>query len=114
MVAADLCMFGMTSRDMWGEGLAKKPTKFLTNSPHIAKWLSLKCSQDHRHVSLVGGRAKACEVYPRQLCEAMLQGLKDQLVDDGMQLADGTLLHTGHDEDGNTGMNTQTTSQDSR
>ena len=100
VVTADLCMFGMTSRDMWGEGLAKKPTKFLTNSPHIAKWLSLKCSQDHRHVSLVGGRAKACEVYPRQLCEAMLQGLKDQLVDDGMQLADGTLLHTGHDEDG--------------
>ena len=30
----------------------------------------------------------------------MLQGLKDQLVDDEMQLADGNLLHTGHDEDG--------------
>ena len=48
---------------------------------------------------LVGGRAKACEVYPRRLGEAMLRGHKDQLAADGHKNSDGSLLMTGHDED---------------
>ena len=98
VVVADLCMFGMSSRDHLGEGLAKKPTKFLTNSAHIARWLTVKCSGQHRHVTLIGGRAKVCEIYPRKLCEAMLRGLSDQLTADGLRNPDGTLFNTGHDE----------------
>ena len=71
----------------------------MTNSDHIARWVRAKCTGDHRHVQLVGGRAKACEVYPRKLCEAMLRGLKDQLVADGLRNSDGSLFMTGHDED---------------
>ena len=99
VVTADLCMYGMMSKDPHGEGLAKKPTKFLTNSACLAKSLSIRCSGDHRHVALIGGRAKSCEVYPRKLCEAMVIGLKNQLKSDGLTMSDGSLLSTGHDED---------------
>ena len=38
----------------------------------------------HRHVHLVGkNRAKAAQVYPKELCEAILRGLKRQLEVDG-------------------------------
>ena len=99
VVQSDLCGFGMTSQDMHGPGLVKKPTKFMTNSHHVAKWLEVKCTGDHRHVQLIGGRAKACEIYPTKLCEAMLRGLKDQLVADGRLCADGSLMLTGHEDD---------------
>ena len=58
-----------------------------------------KCTGDQRHVQFVGGRAKACEVYPRKLCEAMLRSLKNRLVADGLKNSDGLLFMTGHDED---------------
>ena len=100
MVAiAHMCQFGMMSEDMYGEGLVKKPTKFLTNAPELLKWLERKCGGDHRHVTLIGGRAKACEVYPTVLCEAIVQGLRDQLLHDGRLMEDGTLNVAHHDED---------------
>ena len=40
ITGADLCQFGMKSSDMYGTAPAKKPTKFLTNSTDISKWLS--------------------------------------------------------------------------
>ena len=67
LVTTDLCNFGMMIQDMHGPGLVKKPTKFMTNSVHIAKWLDVRCQGGHRHVQLIGGRAKQCEVYPSSL-----------------------------------------------
>ena len=37
----------------------------------------------HGDPHLIGGRASKCEVYPTQLCEAILRGLKNQLTSDG-------------------------------
>lgn len=46
LVTADLCRYGLTSRDEHGSGFSKKPTFFLTNSEEIANELSLRCSND--------------------------------------------------------------------
>ena len=99
ITVAHMCNFGMASEDMHGPGLVKKPTRFLTNSTEISRWLDRKCTGDHRHVQLIGNRAKACEVYPVKLCEAIVQGLRDQLVCDGKKQLDGTLMHTVVDDD---------------
>ena len=41
-VSADMCQFGMKSTDKLGEGYAKKPTMFVTNSIEMAKGLGKK------------------------------------------------------------------------
>ena len=48
----------------------------------IAKELSQICNGGHRHVHLVSGRAKHAQVYPEDLCLAILRGLKSQLTND--------------------------------
>ena len=44
------------------------PTGFMTKSVEIARQLERKCDGMHRHIVLVGGRAKQAEVYPEELC----------------------------------------------
>ena len=48
VVTGDLCRYGLQSEDEWGVGLAKKATNFMTNSPEIAKELSLRCTNQHQ------------------------------------------------------------------
>ena len=81
-VCGDMCMYGMTSRDMWGEAPARKPTAWITNSQCIAEEMAIKCDGSHRHVTLIGGRAKACEVYPTGIIHAILRGLRRQMEHD--------------------------------
>ena len=81
-VRTDMCQFGMTSRTggVGGAlGQALKPTGFLTNSSHIATYLSQRCIRDHDHVPLVGGRAAAAAIYPHKLCCAICKGLAAQI-----------------------------------
>ncbi len=85
----DMCAHGMASKDKHGSGLVQKPTGWATNSPHIAEQVSAQCSNrwrgaQHRHVHLVSARAKAAEVYPPKLCIAIPQGLRRQLIADGL------------------------------
>jgi len=81
-VTADQCMYGLVSSDALGEGPAMKPTRFITNSPKIAQSLSTRCDRGHRHVQLLGGRAKEAEQYPPGLCTAICRGLEAQLQKD--------------------------------
>ena len=77
---ADLCMFGMRSKDQIGEAPAKKPTKFMTNSLELYKILNRKCDGScPRHVHLMEGRAKAAAIYPKKLCRAVIQGAMRQI-----------------------------------
>ena len=99
LTTAHLCQYGMKSTDQLGEDLVKKPTKFLTNSICISKWLDRKCSGGHRHVQLIGGRAGPCEVYPTPLCEAIVRGLKDQMEADGISMVNSSLLAMHHEEE---------------
>ena len=77
---ADQCMFGLTSRDQLGVAPAKKPTRFMTNSPEVHKLLDKRCDGScPRHVHLMEGRAKAASIYPKKLCRTVLRGVVNQM-----------------------------------
>ena len=75
---AHMCAFGMQSRDRHGPGYAKKPTRFLTNSVVSAKALSRRCPNNHRHVHLMEGRARAAAIYPQELCRTICRATLEQ------------------------------------
>ena len=78
LVTADQCSYGLVTPSSQGSGLlapALKPTKFLTNSRLMAEQLSLRCSKDHDHQPLVGGRCKDAAMYPQGLVRAILRGI---------------------------------------
>ena len=80
-VETHMCRFGMTShvRERDGpRGLVKKPTGFITSSRCVAAQLNVQCDGSHLHVHLVGGRASAAQVYPDELCRAILRGVVRQ------------------------------------
>lgn len=87
LVQSPMCRFGMKLKNDEGELLhVRKETLWLTNSEEIAKELKGVCENDlkgrevHRHVHLVGANwAKAAQVYPVALVEAVLRGLKREL-----------------------------------
>ena len=84
LTKADQCQYGLLVEDKLGIALSRKPTKFLTNSPCIASKLRATCEGAHthpgaRHASLFGGRAKQAQVYPPGLCDAICQGLSEQI-----------------------------------
>eukprot|EP00973_Karenia_brevis_P057835 8051417-Karenia_brevis.AAC.1 len=63
----------MTTDEQGNIRRAKKPTAVMTNAMGIAKELTEKgqCDNSHQHAPLIGGRAKACEVYPPDFCRAI-------------------------------------------
>ena len=82
-VKGDMCEFEMTQVDGQGVGRIKKSTGFATNAPELGRALSQTCSRQHRHIPLIGGRAKAAEIYPPRLCKAIIEGLLRQMEEDG-------------------------------
>ena len=94
LVRGDMCPHGMTAQDEHGEGLVLKPTGWMTNSWFIAEEVGVRCDNlyksipgdRHRHVHLVSGKARACQVYPVSLCLRILRGLYRQLSDDRLIL----------------------------
>ena len=79
---ADMCMYGMVTPKEGAKGEmapARKRTKFMTNSYWIGAELMRKCDGRHVHQHLMGGRAKAAQVYPKGLCSAICAGLRRQL-----------------------------------
>ena len=76
----------MTAFDEQGEGLVKKETWWVTNSPCIAQELDRECTNVnkpaplwHRHVHLINQRAHHARVYPPKLVAAILRGARAQL-----------------------------------
>eukprot|EP00435_Cladocopium_sp_Y103_P056981 s324_g19.t1 len=72
----------------WGMGMWPKPTMFITNSLEIVKVLGTHCANRrggpiHRHISLVGGLANLRSEYPQEMVNAVLEGLKRQMLEDG-------------------------------
>ena len=77
LVETDQCMFGLKT---WGSSrsqlvLAKKPTRFMTNSRAIGQELRRKCDGSHSHQQLLDGRAKDAARYPPALCRAICRGI---------------------------------------
>ena len=72
----DQCMFGLTVNGEGGEPmLAKKPTRWMTNSICMVDALNVRCDGKHKHQHLVGGRAPGAAFYPPQLLRAILRGM---------------------------------------
>ena len=88
-VLAHQCRFGLRGVDKIGKALVKKPTYFLTNCPAIARRLDKQCAGGHRHAGTVGvgPMLAGCAVYPPMLCNAIAQGLEQQLRQDGREAA---------------------------
>ena len=74
----NMCSFGMVARDELGSGLVAKPTTIMSSSPEILKRICRPCRGSHRHVHLISGRAHAAQVYPRQFCAALCEGIAAQ------------------------------------
>ena len=83
-------MYGLTSEVSKTAGSlpAKKSTGFMTSASSIADELDCICSGDHVHQRIISGRrSRAAQVYPEQLCDAILRGLAKQLTLEESELA---------------------------
>lgn len=77
-VISDQCEYGLLTPDANGVPIpAKKPTRWMSSSPAMIQRLSRRCSGDHVHQHLVGGRAKAAEDYSIELVTEILRGIRD-------------------------------------
>ena len=81
-VDLDMCRFGFKACDQWGEGLAMKPTRIMTNMSCAPLFLEKKCCGGHRHVALMSGKAKAAARYTDDFCQAMIDCLIQQQKED--------------------------------
>ena len=77
----------------------RKRTKSMTNAPEIADRLMRTCSNDHSHVKFEGGnRTRKSEVYPGELCNQLIAGLKQQMRDDGRWMSSVTVCSVDEDK----------------
>ena len=75
-VRTDQCQFGLeTPTDDGGRALAKKPTRFMSNSKIMLQELDRKCGGGHAHQPLMGGRAANAAFYPKELLRAIVRGM---------------------------------------
>ncbi|CAE7854404.1 GIP [Symbiodinium necroappetens] len=91
LVKGPACKWEMQAEELQGlqgKGYVRKETGWLTNSAVLAERLAEPCGNEtgglwHRYVHLVGGIARGAAVYPPKLVKAVLQGLKEQMAQDG-------------------------------
>ena len=77
-VVSDQCEYGLLTPDPSGVPTpAKKPTRWMSSSPFMLQRLSRRCSGEHQHQHLVGGRAKAAEDYSLDLITEIRRGMRD-------------------------------------
>ena len=89
-ILAHQCQLGM--KDPRTGNRIKKPTKYMSNACKILDKLAMickgiggYCTSGKPHQMCSSKVAKSAAVYPMQLCKAILQGLKDQLQQDGVK-----------------------------
>lgn len=68
------CQFGL---NVDGQGLNKKPTRWMSNVEEVLQKLDRRCKGDHPHVTLENGRPAAAAVYPPRLCKAIVDGIHE-------------------------------------
>ena len=71
-VKFDFCMFEMMSKDGHSVGHARKRASIITSSAALISELKkYQCHGGHRHVTLPGSKAKACQIYTDEFCETV-------------------------------------------
>ena len=85
VVKSDMCAFGKCNTH--GE-LLKKPTKFMSSSPWILKFLDRRCQGGHKHGDFLKfSNTKATGEYTPALAAAIVKGLKYQKAADDAKVA---------------------------
>ena len=107
-VHGDQCQFGAEIQSGPDQGSPiKKPSGFMTNSPAIAAALDIQCQgqggacsrpRGGRHGQCSGRHAKDAAIYPRELCRAVLRGIRNQMRADHL-LKDGCYGVQAPDDD---------------
>ena len=81
VLTSDQCMYGLMTRVENGEPVhAKKPTKWASSSPRMSAQPTTRCSKQHDHQLLVGGRATNAAFYTPELITDILRGMRDTAV----------------------------------
>ena len=86
LIRGDQCQFGLHDRH---NGLPHmKPTGFMTASAPVKKRLHRLCNHLHEHQALEGGnRTRHAQEWPKQLCQAILDGFLEELEDRTMEVS---------------------------
>ena len=92
LIVGHQCQYGLETPDLDGRPTpALKPTRWMSNSQCMLNRLGARCPGDHIHQPLVGGRAKAAQIYPDKLLLEILRGMVDQ--------ADASMLKKEEEEE---------------
>ena len=91
-VIADQCRHGLKVQSGRYKGdPVRKPTGFVSNCRHLLNKLAKRCkgsgglcSDGRQHATCSSTTARDAQVYGRQLCKAMLEGMQAQLKELGM------------------------------
>ena len=93
-VVVDQCQYGQCDGD--GNPI-KKPTRWMSNSPHILRSLSARCTGRggwcsgtnalKKHIPASGRIARDAAIYQFQLCRATLEGLREEMISRGRMSA---------------------------
>ena len=86
VTTCDMCAYGLKTSDDIGEALVEKRTKLMSTPPEVLKRVGLQCDnraaqtkgEKHRHADTTNGRARRCQVYPKQFCRAVCAGVAAQ------------------------------------
>jgi len=87
-VDGPMCRWEMKQEDEEGEAYVRKETGWLTNCEELAQLLQGICTKKdavgkaewHRHIELIGGKARAAQVYPPKLVEGILRCIKKAIL----------------------------------
>ena len=108
MVMLDMCAFGMRVETGKLQGPARKRTRVMSNSFEVHKRLNVRCPNEaeddtkhHTHVPLEQGRAKRCQVYPREFSRRVCEGIAAEKKLRRLGMRSLPLMEIGTDEDGN-------------
>ena len=82
MATVDMCVYGMRVDTGPVQGPARKRTILMSNSNEVLKRIASVCPNagedktlHHTHVPLEQGRARRCQVYPRQFSRRICEGI---------------------------------------
>ena len=93
----DMCAFGMTAEDEKEPGKVKKAMATMTNLPHVAWRINRRCTNNHRRVHLLNGKAAPAQRFLKKLCRPIAKGIIEQK----RQVLTGlyTILRVNEEED---------------
>ena len=107
-ITADQCQLGAEVPDGPNHGQPiKKATGFMSNAPHLLRALDRRCHghgwcsrrKGGTHVHAEGSLTRKTAIYSDKLCRAIIKGMTDQLIADGMVKPGEVGIHALDDDE---------------